>query len=80
MAEIWRQDGFVFHIYSDDHVPSHVHVLKAGDEALIYIGDKDTKPSVRENRGLKNKDVHRALKIAAEKQEVLLTGWEHIHG
>jgi hypothetical protein len=51
MPKIWEQDGFHFYVYYNDHDPSHVHVKKAGGEAVIYLGDKSTKPSIRKIRG-----------------------------
>ena len=80
MAEALRQDGFIFRIYSDDHEPSHVHVIKAGREVVINIGDVNTRPFFRENKSMRKKDAVRALAIVAEQQEVLLEVWRQIHG
>jgi hypothetical protein len=79
MAEVWRQDGFAFRIYSNDHNPSHVHVYKAGEAVIINIGDDHTAPSFRENR-MSNKNAKKALEIVAQKQDYLLRKWREIHG
>lgn len=80
MPIAWRQDGFRFYVYVNDHKPSHVHVKKAGGEAVIYLGDKETKPEVREIRGMSFKDYVKALRIVAEQQERLIESWRRIHG
>jgi hypothetical protein len=47
----WEEDGFRFYIYFNDHNPSHVHVKRAGGEVVIYLGNAETKPVVREKSG-----------------------------
>ncbi|PYP85612.1 MAG: DUF4160 domain-containing protein [Blastocatellia bacterium AA13] len=79
MAEVWRQDGFAFRIYSNDHNPSHVHVFKAGRVVIINLGDSRTAPSFRENK-MSTRDAKRALAIVAQKQSYLLRKWREIHG
>lgn len=80
MPTVWKQDGFQFRVYTNDHNPSHVHIYKSGGEVLIYLGNSTTKPTVRENRGMSFQDIRRALQIAAEKQEYLEISWRKIHG
>lgn len=48
MATILRVQGFDFRIYTNDHPPAHVHVIKGGGEVVIEIGDEQTAPSLRE--------------------------------
>ena len=45
--EAFRQDGFKFIIYPNDHNPPHVHIIKAAAEAVIYLGSED-EPQVLE--------------------------------
>lgn len=80
MPTAWRQDGFTFVIYTNDHNPSHVHVKKAGAEVIIYLGDENKKPLAREIRGMSYKDYVKALRIAAEQQQRLIGIWRRIHG
>ncbi len=40
MATVLRKDGFSVRIYTNDHLPSQVHVFKAGGEAKINLGDE----------------------------------------
>lgn len=80
MPKVWAQDGFKFYVYPNDHKPSHIHIKKAGKEIVINIGDTNTKPNVREIRGMDLKDMSKALRITAERQEFLLIEWRRIHG
>ena len=79
MPVVLRQGGFRLVIYLHDHAPPHTHVFKSG-ETVILLGDLDTKPSVRENRGMSRSDERKALRIAAENQDYLLERWAEING
>lgn len=79
MPKVWEQDGFRFYIYLNDHRPSHVHAQKAEGEAVIFLGDSTTKPSLREAR-MGERDVKKALEIAARQQKRLQAAWRLIHG
>ncbi|HEX8148377.1 MAG TPA: DUF4160 domain-containing protein [Pyrinomonadaceae bacterium] len=79
MPKVWEQNGFKFYVYFDDHTPSHVHVKKAGQEVVLYLGDENTKPSIRELRGMEDVEAVRALKIACKKRELLLREWSEVH-
>jgi hypothetical protein len=80
MPKVWEEDGFRFYVYYNDHTPSHVHVQKAEGEAIISLGDSETKPSLREVRNMGLREVKKALKIAAKEQTRLQTAWRRIHG
>jgi hypothetical protein len=80
MAEVWREQGFVFRINSDDHEPSHVHVYKAKTYSLFYLGDEDTRPALRKNINMKSNELRKAFQIVCEQQEIMLTEWRRIHG
>jgi len=80
MPTVLRKDGFNFVIYTDDHEPMHTHIKKAGKEVVINLGDEDTKPYERENKGMSLKNRRRALQIAAEHQDYLIEKWREIHG
>ncbi len=79
----WRQNGFRFVIYSNDHTPAHVHVRREKSEVIIYLGSLDKKkekPTVRENKRMQTRDIMKALKICYENQKEYLEKWESIHG
>ena len=78
--EAFRQDGFKFIIYPNDHNPPHVHIIKAAAEAVIYLGSEDEPPSFRENKSMRPKDALKAFKICCERQKELLDEWRNTHG
>jgi len=59
MPAVFRDAGFDFRIYTNDHGPSHVHVVKAGNEAVINLGGATTRPLVRENFGMSTANLRR---------------------
>jgi hypothetical protein len=73
-----REDGFHVKMYFPprEHGPAHVHVEKAGDEAVIMLADC----SVREVYGLRAADVAAAVAIVEAWQDFLTDTWEAIHG
>ena len=81
MATVLQEGGFDFRIYKNDHTPSHVHVFSGKAQLVVNIGDENTKPVVRENRGVKRKaDFAKILRMVADNQDFLLKKWREIHG
>lgn len=80
MPTVHRQEGYRFVVYPNDHRPPHVHVFKAGGEAIVLIGDDDDAPSIRERKGMSDHDAIRAVLIVEERQAQLLQAWRSIHG
>lgn len=80
MPTVLRLDGFEFRIFPADHEPAHVHVIYAGVEAKVALGDEDTAPSSLDAKRMPTPDVRRAIKIVAEHQGALLVAWRHYHG
>jgi hypothetical protein len=37
MATVLRRDGFDFRIYTKDHEPGHVHIVKAGEVVIVVL-------------------------------------------
>lgn len=79
MPNILRQDGFRVVIYLDDHLPSHVHVFRAGEEAKISLGNETIPPNIIELRGKPRTGVQ-ALELVTQHQTELIQAWENIHG
>ncbi len=79
-------DGFDVIINTrDEHEPPHVHVWRAGNEAVINLGAQDTPPSIHEIKGnMSKKHVRKALSIIIEHQTSLIVQWdkywEQTHG
>ena len=80
MPTVLREAGFDFRIYTDDHPPAHVHVLKAGEEAVIDLGSEIMRPRVRDNFGMNRKNLRSAFLIVNERQKFLLQEWRRLHG
>jgi Domain of unknown function (DUF4160) len=80
MPTVLRESGFDFRIYTDDHDPAHIHVVKGGDEAVITLGTETVAPSVRENHGMSTKNLRKAFLIVNENQPFFLQEWRRIYG
>ena len=80
MATVLRIDGYVVRIWSNDHLPRHVHVFKDKGECVINLVGKDGNPELREFYDLKRKEVAKAIRIVADNQEKLIEAWNRIHG
>jgi hypothetical protein len=76
MPTIHRQDGFAVMVYTDDHLPAHVHVWKAGGEVVINLDDA----SIREINDMGRRDVRRAVEVVKANQELFRRRWRGIHG
>jgi hypothetical protein len=74
-------------IYTNDHVPAHVHVFLGRKSSRnqpgikINLGSEDQAPSlVTVDPSISNRDAIRALKLVAAHQELFLQEWNRIHG
>ena len=73
---VFEKDGFRFAFYSNDHKPIHVHVRKAGAEAIF---DVEESVELRESQGFKIKDLNRAQQLAEENRDLIIEKWyEHL--
>ncbi len=79
MVTIFRSYGLRFIIFSDDHVPAHVHVFGDGHVKINLVG-ADGQIELVFVRGMKRSDVRRAMQIVAENQDAFLAKWSDIHG
>lgn len=81
MPTVYREDGFRVIIYPNDHLPSHVHLIKADSQVIIQLGSENEPPSLSQIYGkISDKDVVKALKIVKINQLKLLEAWRDIHG
>jgi len=76
MPTVWRQDGFEFVIYPNDHTPMHVHVFKGDGEAKINL----LPVTVVGAWSMGKPDTRKAKRIAIENQDYLIEKWREIHG
>jgi hypothetical protein len=76
MPVVFEKDGFKFGFYSNDHRPIHVHVRKAGAEAIFDLEDR---VELRESYGFKVRDLARAEQLAEENRNSIIKAWhEHL--
>lgn len=75
MPTIIRENGFRIVIYTNDHEPPHIHALKAGTEARIFLD-----PVSLWDSNMKSKDARQAVEIVEANHDILLEKWYEIHG
>lgn len=80
MPTVLRSGPFVVKIYTHDHSPAHVHVVKDGTVVVINLATKAAPQSVRDVHGMRDIDVNTAFKLVAANADLLLTKWSEIHG
>lgn len=80
MPTLMRVAGYRIVIFTNDHSPAHVHLLKANARAKILLGDMHWPPQVVEVRGIGLKDLRKMMDVVCEHQMLLLEKWEEIHG
>lgn len=81
-----RQNNLFVYIYTNDHIPAHVHIFKGRKndknqmEIKINIGTEKQAPSfVKAHDRIKEKDVEIAFRLVVANQEMLLSKWQEIH-
>ena len=80
MPTVLRQRGFDVAIRPRDHGPPHVHVLHSGEEVVILLGVGDIVPRVRENRGMRERNIRKAMDIVTANNDEFLKEWQKIYG
>ena len=80
MATVLRINGYIVRIWSNDHLPRHVHVFKGDGECVINLVGEGGSPELREFYVMKRKEVAKAIRIVADNQKKLIEAWNQIHG
>lgn len=75
MPTVIREDGYTIRIYLNDHIPAHVHVIKAEKEARITLEEVE----VMDNIDFTSKELRRIVEIVEAHQEELLDAWDTYH-
>ncbi|MBQ6283570.1 MAG: DUF4160 domain-containing protein [Bacteroidales bacterium] len=63
--------GLRFFFYSEEHLPIHIHVQNGDGRAKIIVADLE----VVENKGIKPKDLRKAISIIEEYREDIIKAW-----
>ena len=72
MPKIFEQDGYSFFFYSNDHPPIHIHVRRAGGEA-VFVVEPDVE--LRESVGLNVRELSRAEDLIHDHLELIKQKW-----
>lgn len=72
MPTVFREAGFRFFFYSNEHGPIHVHVQYQGGEAVFNVEDN---VELRESIGLKLKDLSKAENLAITHRKQIIQKW-----
>ena len=78
MPELFRLFGLRFFFWSREHEPIHVHVQNADGEAKFDILPEGI--VLRDNRGIKSKDLRLAEAILEENKELAISKWKEYFG
>jgi hypothetical protein len=78
MPTVLRADGFEFVIYHPprEHGPAHVHVFKAGGQAVIRLSPIAVTRVYR----MRDAGVIAAVRLAQAHRSMLLDAWREVHG
>lgn len=72
MGKILEVNGFRIYIYSNDHPPIHVHVLKGGAEAKVHL---EPHLLIKDNYGFKSQELRQILVIIDEHYDDIKQKW-----
>ena len=72
---ILRERGYQFLLYTNDHLPPHIHVRKSGHEAVVKLDSAD----ILVSHGYNERELKKICKIVRDNQIMMLTEWDKIH-
>ena len=72
MSKILEERGYRVYIYSNDHPPIHVHVLKGGSEAKVHL---EPELLIKDNYGFKSQELKQILTIVDQHYEYIKQRW-----
>ena len=80
MPTVHKFDGHRVFIPTNDHRPAHVHVVKAGNEAILFLNCPDGPVALRENYGFKSAEIGAIENEVNPIVRALCAQWELLHG
>ena len=75
MPTVLRYKAFEFRIYTNDHIPPHVHVHHGSGKSRIEIAGA----VVMDSAGMRAADLAAARLVVKSQEAYLLKRWEEIH-
>jgi hypothetical protein len=79
MPTILSVDGYKVQIFTQDHLPPHVHVFARGCEAIVFLNCSQTSATLRENFRFNGREIKAIMRIVQAHQAALCEAWEDIH-
>lgn len=85
MVTLLRHGKIRIVIYSEDHRPSHVHVV-GPDQAAVLLLNCDDDPTlhgpveIRENRGFSARELRPFIELVEVNLALLCAEWRRVHG
>jgi hypothetical protein len=73
MPEVFRQLGYKFHFFANDHEPIHIHVSKAGNEAIYIVSENEI--TLRENFGMKKNELRLIESLIELERTLIIETW-----
>ena len=80
MPTVLRDGRLRIMIYGNDHRPAHVHVWGPDGEAVFILNCWQGPAELRENYGLRARELDKAERIINKNTSELCEAWERIHG
>ena len=77
MPKILEVNGYKFYIYTDDHLPIHVHVWKGGSEAKVIMVPEIM---LKDNYGFKSNELRQLIGVLEDNYEFIIEKWHETHG
>jgi len=76
MPTLLQERGYRVVMYYNDHTPAHVHVKKAGNEALVQLDPI----VIMDNYGYNRGELNTIIEIIADNQQMLIDAWNSYYG
>jgi len=76
MPKILEINGYKFYIYTNDHLPIHVHVVKSGKEVKVVLVPEVL---IKDNHKFKIKELKRIIEIIEQHYEFIIKKWHETH-
>lgn len=74
MPEVIRVLGFILKFYANDHKPIHIHIIKGDAEVVFEVSEAEV--ILRDNYGMKPKDLKIAEGLAIKYTDLIIKTWE----
>jgi hypothetical protein len=75
MPTIIKEGGFSIRIYTNDHRPAHVHIVKAGAFAKVKLAPVE----VVTNVGFNSRELNRVVELVEKYRDTLLEAWDRYY-